>query len=122
MLFTESFEYLLETGFQNWMSESLSQMKIDDVQAEYRPSDTNEPIIWSTDSRLLVIHEPDPFNAALLFLGWVASELPKQWKQVWENLQQIERSHGKEAAETVLKDYINEMDTRGLGIGMKALR
>jgi hypothetical protein len=70
----------------------------------------------------LIIHEPDPFHAALLFLGWVASELPKQWKQVWENLQQIEQIHGKEAAETVLKDYINEMDNLGLGPDLKVLR
>lgn len=112
MLFTESFEYLLETGFQNWMSETLTQMKITDVQAEYKPAEENEPIIWQKETRQLLIHEPDTFNAALIFLEWVASELPRQWRQVWQNLQQIEENHGKEAAETVLLDYISEMDKR----------
>lgn len=122
MLFTESFQYLLETGFQNWMTESLSKMKIDDVQAEYRPTDENEPIEWEESSRLLVIHEPDPFNAALIFLEWVSSELPKQWKQVWNNLQQIENTHGRSAAEIVLQDYIHEMEKRDFSFGFNALR
>jgi len=112
MLFTESFEYILETGFQNWMTEALTKMKITDIQADYRPTEDNEPIIWQEDTRQLVIHEPDTFNAALIFLEWVSSELPLQWRKVWENLQQIEENHGKEATETVLLDYISEMDKR----------
>jgi hypothetical protein len=92
------------------MTESLTQMKITDVQAEYKPTNENEPIIWREDTRQLVIHEPDPFHAALIFLEWVASELPRQWQQVWESLQHIEKKHGREAAKTVLLDYISEMD------------
>ena len=114
MLFTESFEYILETGFQNWMTEALTKMKITDIQADYRPTEENELIIWQEDTRQLVIHEPDPFNAALIFLEWVSSELPRQWRKVWENLQQIEENHGKEAADIVLLDYISEMDKRDM--------
>ncbi len=122
MLFTESFEYILETGFQNWMTETLTQMKITDIQAEYMPTEQDEPIIWQEDSRLLVIHEPDPFHAALIFLEWIAAELPKQWKGVWDNLQQIEENHGRKAAETVLQDYIKEMETRAFTPNWKSLR
>jgi len=122
MLFTESFGYLLETGFQNWMTESLTQMKISNVHAEYKPTHESEPIIWQEDSRLLIIHEPDLFQAALIFLEWVESELPRQWKQVWENLQNIEKSHGREAAETVLSDYISVMDKREIRPSWKTLR
>ena len=122
MLFTESFEYLLETGFQNWMTDTLTQMKITDVQAEYRPTEQDEPIIWQEDQRLLVIHDPDPFHAATIFLEWVAAELPKQWKTVWSNLQEIEETHGKKAAETVLQDYIKEMDTRAFTPNWKGFR
>lgn len=112
MLFTESFQYLLETGFQNWMTEALAKMNIDDVEIDYRPTDENEPLIWEGASRRLIIHEPDPFNAAVIFLDWITTELPRQWRKVWDNLQQIENTHGRDAAEVVLQDYINEMENR----------
>jgi len=94
------------------MTESLTKMSIYDIEVDYRPTDENEPLEWNESSRRLVIHEPDPFHAAIIFLEWLTSELPRQWKQVWENLQQIEKTHGREAAETMLKDYINEMENR----------
>ncbi len=94
------------------MTESLSKLNIDDVVVDYHPSDEKEPLVWSETNRLLTIHEPDPFHAAVIFLEWVTSELPRQWKQVWDNLQQIEKTHGKDAAETVLQDYIFEMESR----------
>ena len=112
MLFTESFQYLLETGFQNWMTEALNKMNIYDIEVDYRPTDENESLEWNESIRRLVIHEPDPFQAAIIFLEWLTSELPRQWKQVWENLQQIEKIHGKEAADIILQDYINEMENR----------
>ncbi len=112
MLFSESFQYLMETGFQNWMTEALTKMGIDDVEVDYHPKEDIEPIVWDESSRRLIIHEPDPFQAVVLFLEWVTTELPRQWRQVWNSLQQIEETHGRDAAEAVLQDYINEMDKR----------
>ncbi len=112
MLFTESFQYLLETGFQNWMTEALTKMNIDDVEVDYHPMDEKEPLVWEESSRRLIIHEPDLFHAAVIFLEWVTSELPRQWKRVWINLQQIEKTHGRSASEVVLQDYIIEMESR----------
>ena len=94
------------------MTESLTKMSIYDIEVDYRPTDENEPLEWNESSRRLIIHEPDPFHAAIIFLEWLTSELPRQWKHVWENLQQIEKTHGREAAEIMLKDYINEMENR----------
>ena len=122
MLFTESFRYLQESGFQDWMTDALSQMNIKDVQAEYQPTDKKEPLIWRENSRLLIIHEPDPFTAALYFLEWTASELPKQWRSVWENLQRIERKQGKKASENALNDYIRAMEAASSGSGWRVFK
>ena len=112
MLFTESLEYLAETGVQNWINEALSKLKIKNVQVEYQPTNKKEPVLWEKNSRLLLIHEPDHFKAVLYFLEWAVSELPKQWKEVWENLQHIEKNQGKKEAEKVLQDYINEKEIK----------
>jgi len=112
MLFTESLEYIAETGVQNWINEALSKLKIKNVQVEYQPTNKKEPVLWEKNSRLLLIHEPDHFKAVLYFLEWVVSELPKQWKEVWENLQHIEKNQGKKEAEKVLQDYINEKEIK----------
>ncbi|MBE0633691.1 hypothetical protein IH574_03895 [Candidatus Bathyarchaeota archaeon] len=120
MLFTESFQYLLETGFQNWMTEALTKMNIDDVEVDYLPTDEKEPLVWEESSRRLIIHEPDPFHAAVIFLEWVTSELPRQWRRVWINLQQIEKTHGRSASEVVLQDYIIEMESRDFSFRFSA--
>ena len=122
MLFTESFQYLKETGFQNWMTEALTKMNIDDVIVDYRPKDEYEPLVWEEHSRRLTIHEPDQFHAAVIFLEWVTSELPRQWRQLWNTLQQIEETHGRDAAEIVLQDYINEMENRDFSLKFSAPR
>ena len=112
MLFTESLEYIAETGVQNWINEALSKLKIKNVQVEYQPTNKKEPVLWEKNSRLLLIHEPDHFKAVLYFLEWAVSELPKQWKEVWEDLQRIEKNHGKKEAEKLLQDYIYKMKIR----------
>ena len=112
MLFTESLEYLAEMGVQNWMNEALSKMKIKNDQVEYQPVKKKEPIVWKKNSRLLMIHEPDHFKAVLYFLEWTVSELPKQWKEVWENLQHIEKNQGKKEAEKILQNYIYEREIK----------
>lgn len=114
MMFTESFQYLLETGFQNWMIETLTKMNIEDVEVDYRPSDEKEPLVWEESQRRLIIHEPDPFHAAVYFLEWVTAELPRQWGKVWNYLQQVEKTHGRDAAKAVLQDYIKDMDNQDL--------
>jgi hypothetical protein len=112
MLFTESLEYIAETGVQKWMNEALSKLKIKNVQVEYQPTNKKEPVLWEKSSRLLLIHEPDHYKAVLYFLQWVVSELPKQWKEVWKNLQHIEKNQGKKQAEKALQDYIHEKEIK----------
>lgn len=104
-----------ERELENWMNYALKQLDIGDVQVSYTPDATKQPLGWFPDLGLLIIHDPDPYEAGLTFLKWVPGELLRQLHRVIENTEDIARIKGRRSAVTFFRDYRRKMEALAVG-------